>query len=197
MRGPRAWIILVLCLSTVVFCRAAELASQIEGSRAYLPVMGASSVQFATTPPTLNDYQTIASPKLSVEIRRGFNAAMYATNDTHHSEKWKGNFERALEIGQRNHTNNSGFLLGAKFGFSYRISECDRTLQASVSRQLIIDGTFARLEFEREKLRFRVTDADLLRILPIPMSSFVAWKTSTVTSDRDRSVVDDRWWLGI
>jgi hypothetical protein len=100
----------------------------------------------------------------SVEVRRGFNAATYATRDSEHPDQWIANFEHALRIGERNHTNSDAFVLGAQFGLSYRIAEFERCNQQILSpgqlRALVIQGTRARLKYEECKhapaLRTRV-----------------------------------------
>src|SRR5690348_4266346 len=81
----------------------------------------------------------------SVELRRGFNASVYATRHSHRPEEWVTNFQSALRIGDRNHTNSDAFLLGAQFGLSYRITEFERgdhtTLSPEQLRALVIQGT--------------------------------------------------------
>ena len=157
--------------------------------------LGAAKAVFAST--CTGAFHSTAVT-FSVELRRGFNAATYATADSHCPERWVGNFERALYIGERNCTNSSAFILGAQFGFSYRVSEFDRSDQSLSSKQLrglVICGTLARLKCEERKRALGVTDADLVRILRIPISSFAAWKSSVVTSDDDTTVIDPRRWL--
>lgn len=134
----------------------------------------------------------------SVELRRGFNAAAYATSDSHSPEQWVAKFERALHIGERNYTNSSAFILGAQFGFSYWIAEFERrdqSLSCEQLRGLVRYGRLARLKCERQKRALGATDADFVRILRIPIWSFAAWKSSAVTSDDDTTVIDPRRWL--
>jgi hypothetical protein len=155
----------------------------------------------AAKPLLVSAYSGVVPPTaatFSVELRRGFNAAMYATDDSGHPEKWVKNFERVLRIGDQNHTNSNAFVLGAQFGFSYRVAELERTDQTLSSEQLrtvVVQGTLARLKCEERKRALGATDADLVRILRIPISSFAAWKSSVVTTDDDTTVIDSRRWL--
>ena len=157
--------------------------------------LGAAQPLFAST--RASAFHPTAAT-FSVEMRRGFNAATYATTESRHPEKWIANLERALRIGERNCTNSSAFILGAQFGFSYRVAEFERRDQSLFSeplRGLVIYGTLARLKCEDRKRALGVTDANLVRVLRIPFSSFAAWKCSVVTSDDDTTVIDPRRWL--
>ena len=135
----------------------------------------------------------------SVELRRGFNAATYATRDSEHPEQWIANFERAISIGERNRTNSDAFVLGAQFGFSYRIAEFERCNQQTFSpdqlRTLVVQGTLARLQYEERKRALGATDACLVSVLHIPIESFALWKSSVSTPDDDTTVIDPRRWL--
>lgn len=135
----------------------------------------------------------------SVELRRGFNAATYATRDAEHPEQWIANFEHALRIGERNRTNSDAFGLGAQFGLSYRIAEfeqCDhKTPPRARLRALVIQGTLVRLKYEESKRAVGATDACLMSVLHIPIESFALWKASVSTPDDDTTVIDPRRWL--
>jgi hypothetical protein len=139
-----------------------------------------------------------AAGMFSVELRRGFNAAMYAARDPRHPEKWVANLEEALHVGERNHTNSDAFLLSAQFGLSYRIAEFERFNQPLSSQQLrglAIQSALARLKCEERKRALGATDAELVRVLRIPVSLFAAWKSSLATTDHDTTVIDARRWL--
>jgi hypothetical protein len=173
------------CLARNVALVVLALPLSLSAAQALLPSSG------ATLSPT-------ASPSFSVELRRGFNAATYAVRDRSHSETWLENFERVLRVGEHNQTNSSAFVLGAQFGFSYRIAEferCDQTLSWERLRRLAIWDALARLKSEKRKRALGATDADLVRILGIPISSFAAWKGGVATSDHDTTVVDSSRWL--
>lgn len=135
----------------------------------------------------------------SVELRRGFNAATYATRNSEHPEQWIVNFQHARRVGERNRTNSDAFLLGAQFGLSYRIAEFERserkTLSPSQLCPLVIQGTLARLKCERRKRALGATDACLVSVLHTPIASFAFWKSSVSMSDDDTTVIDSRRWL--
>lgn len=156
-------------------------------------------VVFATTSLGHTSIAAQSAVTFSVELRRGMNAAIYATRDLEHPESWIANFEHALRIGERNHTNSDAFVLGAQFGLSYRIAEFERsdckTLSPDQLRALVIQGTRARLKYEESKRALGVTDASLLGILHLPIESFALWKGSVSTSDDDTTVIDPRHWL--
>jgi hypothetical protein len=141
----------------------------------------------------------VADSRFSVELRRGFNAATYATRDPAHPENWVQNFEESLQTGERIHTNSAAFVLGAQFGFSYRIAEFDREDQTLPSQQfhraLAMRGALARLKYEEKKRVLEITDSDVVRLLNIPAVSFSLWKSSVTTSDDDSTVVNARGWL--
>ena len=71
---------------------------------------------FATTSLGHTTISAQSAVTFSVELRRGFNAATYATRNSEHPEKWIANFRHALRVGERNQTNSDAFLLGAQFG---------------------------------------------------------------------------------
>jgi hypothetical protein len=146
--------------------------------------------------PSNDSPQTAGTP--SVELRRGFNAAMYATRDLHQADMWIRNVDRALAIAKEHNTNSATFFLGMEFGFSYRIAEFSRNDASQADnevRNLVIQGTLARLKYEEGKRKLGVTDADVVRVLNIPISSFAAWKSSAETGDVDHTVVDPTKWL--
>ena len=163
----------------------------------FVLIVGAATASLASTGA---DDRRATEAAFSAEVRRGFNAAAYATRESAHVETWVTNLESVLLVGEQNHTNSGAFVLGAHFGLSYRIAEfarCDQTHSPEQVRTLTIQGTLARLKSEAKKNVLRVTDAELVHVLHIPIPSFAAWKDSAVTSDHDTTVIDSRRWLSI
>lgn len=132
--------------------------------------------------------------KIAREIIRGSNAANFATRDLAHIGRWGENFRTALQSGSQHHTNSDWFLLGAKFMFSFRVALLDSTMVGASDEQLkavAVQGTFARIGFEKLKRTLHVTDADVMRILAIDRDSFLAWKHAVQVNDDDDSVISD------
>jgi hypothetical protein len=159
------------------------------------------ALSFVLSSPVLRgDDYVPTRPWSSREIIRGFNAATFATRDQSRIWEWNSKLRYALDVGAKNHTNSSCFLLGAKFGFSFRAAELDQNSVAASDydlRAVAIQGALARLGFEQSKKLLRITDANLIRILGIDRAAFIAWKTSVYTSDRDGSVVRTEQWLSL
>jgi hypothetical protein len=151
------------------------------------------------TDPAMTPAESSSVP-ISIEVRRGFNAATYATRIVDNPESWAANIEKTVFIARTHHTNSGAFMLGIQFGFSYRVDEFRRnkeTKNRDALRILVAEGTLARLEYEDSKRALGVSDADVVRILNIPISSFATWKASDETTDFDRTVVDPTRWLRI
>jgi hypothetical protein len=144
------------------------------------------------------DEATSNPVRLSREIRRGFNAALFATRDNNHLEEWQNNFDSTLRVGAKLGTNSKGFVIGAKFGFSFQISRLDNSnvnASSETLHQLAIAGTLARVSFEEGKRVVGMNDSELLRIVPVRRAAFIAWKNSSITSDNDKSVLSEERWL--
>ena len=151
-----------------------------------------------SSPVTREDQAAETRCRFLREIIRGFNAATFATRDTSKITDWNDNLRRALAVGNKNQTNSAPFLLGAEFGFSFRVGELDRNgvnVGERESRALAIQGTLARIRFERIKHALGITDAHLVSILRLSQTAFIAWKTSVTTSDLDDTVVGKTRWL--
>jgi hypothetical protein len=97
---------------------------------------------------------------LSVELRRGYNAAVYATPDSGNFNNWVTNFARALALLERNHTDSVAFLLGAHFGFSYRVTqfECQNhmSILEEIRRRLAIRSNLALLDCRKRSETFKL-----------------------------------------
>lgn len=136
--------------------------------------------------------RTFDNPSAKIELLRGFRAALFATNDFEQAQEWKKRFDQAMSIGARNGTNSQWFVLGAELGFSFKVVEWERLnlpLTNEQARSLVIEGTRARVLYEEGKRVLRISDADILKVVPISRDAFVSWKTSIQASDSDESVV--------
>ena len=123
------------------------------------------------------------------EIRRGFHASALCFQAERHPRQWYSEFQRILAKNAQRDTD--GFLLGVKFGFSFRVESNGEVVGASENelRRLAIRGTLARLDFEKKKKQLGLTDADVVRLIGVDEKKFTEWKTTVLTSDTDRSLL--------
>jgi hypothetical protein len=125
------------------------------------------------------------------EIRRGFHASALCFQAGRHPRQWCSEFQRILADNAQRGGDTDGFLLGVKFGFSFRVESSGEVVGASENelRRLAIRGTLARLDFEKKKKQLGLTDADIVRLIGVDEKKFAEWKTRVLTSDTDRSLL--------
>jgi hypothetical protein len=133
------------------------------------------------------------------EIQRGFTASGKCFRGGVLPSQWRVDFQRLLYANARVQRDTDGFLLGANFGFSFRVESLGEGIGAQQDelRQLAVWAAMARLSYEEKKKTLRLSDAEIVRTLGISEKKFADWKARNITGDTDRSVLKDQRGLGL
>ena len=161
----------------------------------------AASVVIGTTLCTMTEIDASGSPKagLAREIQRGFHVSGSCIHDGESPLQWCVNFQKALLENAPPHRDSDGFLLGAKFGFSFRLESSAEAVGVTQDelRRLAAYATLMRLDFEERKRRLGFSDAEIVKIVGVSAKNFAEWKARALTTDVDRSVVKKQRGLGL
>ena len=108
--------------------------------------------------------------------------------------RWYLDFQRMLFENAQFARDSDGFLLGANFGFSFRVESTAEAVGASQDelRRLAMYATLTRLEFQKKKKHLYLTDAEVIKLVGIDARRFGEWKARCVTVDTDDSVLKNQ-----
>lgn len=133
-------------------------------------------------------------PAVADAIRRGFYASGKCIHGGAPPLQWYLNFQRMLFENAQFRSDSVGFLLGANFGFSFRVESNAEAVGASQDelRRLAMYAALTRLEFEKKKKQLHLSDAEVIKLVGIDARKFGEWKARSLTIDTDPSVLKNQ-----